>query len=123
MHSKNDTNTTALKSETEIGLKKASSIFETSQMSETPESSSQDMSDHSCSKVTEDMKFATLLRNSKFIQIGDPNGRMAVGEIIEVLNDDLYIDFGGKFHTVCKRPPTRTRYVKQTNTIFRNIII
>lgn len=48
--------------------------------------------------------FATLLRNSKFIDLGDPEGRIVTGTIFHIVNDDLYIDFGWKFHCVCTRP-------------------
>jgi len=52
--------------------------------------------------------FATMLRKSKFMQMGcpvnNPLGALLFGKITHVVGDDLYIDFGGKFPCVCKVP-------------------
>jgi len=86
---------------TSSGLEKAIRMFDRVEKI----SSSENMS-----KTHDEMpvSFASMLRRSKFIAVGKPAGRVVVGTIFETLNDDLYIDFGGKFHCVCKAPRSNT---------------
>jgi len=57
--------------------------------------------------------FPTLLRHSLFMQLGDPEGKVVIGRVEDVVEDDLYIDFGFKFNGVCRRPKTNhSEYVR-----------
>lgn len=58
---------------------------------------------------SEPMTFAKMFRQSKFVQLGGLKGRMVSGRIVDVVDDDLYVDFGGKFHAVVQRPQNKQR--------------
>ena len=53
---------------------------------------------------TEKDEFKELLDNSPLIKFGRCDGRDVIAKIVETCNDDLYMDFGGKFEYVCTRP-------------------
>lgn len=58
-----------------------------------------------------DPTFEELLEGSQLIKIRRPQGRAVSGLITNVCNDDLYVDFGGKFEIVVKKPAMSPEYV------------
>jgi len=54
--------------------------------------------------------FYHLLRNSNFVKLGSLKRapKTVVGKIVRRIDGDLYIEFGGKFKTVCKLPRTKS---------------
>lgn len=48
--------------------------------------------------------FAKLLRNSKFVQLGDFQNKLLIGKVVHRVENDLYVDIGLKFNAVCKEP-------------------
>ncbi|XP_017491406.1 PREDICTED: 28S ribosomal protein S28, mitochondrial-like [Rhagoletis zephyria] len=61
--------------------------------------------------------FASLFRNSPLVQLGPPEGKVVVGTVVDVVGDDLYIDFGFKFTAVCRRPKVNAGNYVQGSTV------
>lgn len=52
--------------------------------------------------------FASLIRNSRFISLGDFRGAIVTGKVFHTTEEELYVDFGSKFHAVVKKPREET---------------
>lgn len=71
-------------------------------------------------KPEEQASFLNLLRYSEFFQMGDPKGKIVMGKIFQVVNTDLYIDFGGKFYCVCRKPKRNPeKYIRNAKVRIR----
>ncbi|XP_013414713.1 28S ribosomal protein S28, mitochondrial-like [Lingula anatina] len=78
-----------------------------------PDSKDQEITD---TKPTENIfadnenTFYSLLRRSKWMQLGDPMGKEVVGTIKQIQGNDIYIDIGHKFYCICEKPRIEGSY-------------
>ena len=55
-------------------------------------------------------KFEDIFRRSNFVAAGDPIQDINVrGSVLAIVDDNLYVDVGGKFHAVVTAPMQRKR--------------
>lgn len=69
---------------------------------------SRTLNSSSSSAVEEDKCFGKMFKETAFAKLGRPYGKIVDGKIIHIVKDDLYIDFGWKFHAVVKRPSNKS---------------
>jgi small subunit ribosomal protein S28 len=102
-----------LSSSTFIPSRSANTFIDEEYIRENPPPNNQSISSTtrspSSSHQTKPMTFAKMFRQSKFVQLGGLKGRLLSGRVVDVVDDDLYVDFGGKFHAVVQRPQTKQR--------------
>lgn len=66
--------------------------------------------------------FATLLRKSNFITMGDFRNAIVTGKIFHLTDNELYIDVGLKFHAVVKKPRVDNRLYVRGATVKLRLI-
>jgi len=110
------TSSPLLSSSTYIPARLANTFIDEEYIRENPRPNDQSLSSTSLKNAssssnnpTQPMTFAKMFRQSKFVQLGGLKGRLLSGRIVDVVDDDLYVDFGGKFHAVVQRPQTKQR--------------
>ncbi len=54
-----------------------------------------------------DATFASLMRNCRWTAMGDPKGKVVLGRVYHIVNDDMYVDIGHKFPVIVQRPRRR----------------
>ena len=63
----------------------------------------------------EEESFEEMFRNSDFVKMGRPQGKLIAGKITHIVEHedamDMYVDFGWKFHAVFTRGKEQGRYV------------
>ncbi|KHJ99499.1 hypothetical protein OESDEN_00535 [Oesophagostomum dentatum] len=63
--------------------------------------------------LSKGLTFSRMLRQSKFMQLGDFSGRLVTGRVVHRVQDDLYVDFGLKFNGVCKVPSVNSEAYRE----------
>ncbi|CAF0769926.1 unnamed protein product [Brachionus calyciflorus] len=73
--------------------------------------------------LTEEVKqpiqksFAQMFKESKFVALGDLENKYLIGRIVDVIGDDVYVDYGGKFNCVVKRPEKGANYYVRNRNV------
>jgi len=97
--------------EEELSFAKAFAKFEDMELSKKEDPEKKDVKEEVVEK--KEVSMFKMLRQSPLFQAGDPDGRLVKGKIFHVVSDDLYVDFGCKFHAIVRRPPVNGElYVK-----------
>lgn len=104
LHQPPKTLTTLPQSNLHVPKPKTTSVKQMKSMSFSLEETLQNNSE-TISRREYDLKsFESMFKNSKLVGVLDPVGKNVEGEIIAVTGDNLYVDFGCKFHAVVKKP-------------------